>query len=288
MKKLFTTMSAMVIALSMSAQTTTSEAVAVKAAAFNYDLIVETAEAVQDLPSGIPDDHMCQRVSQGCLEELGIDGQGVADEMEEGFTTSLGHVYKLMPYDSNNAIVIQSNEDGASAELEFEETVSAEKYSTLGLIAVSHLGDYYPTADVTLHYADNTTEVVTVEVVDWCQNPGGERPAPIASFNKRVRPTNDKVDQAHVEDCANFFHEVSVPFTKDLVGVTVKNNVTARHEWGWPVIVVMGASAWKTTENGINTVNTEANSQTVYNVAGQRVNGLQKGLNIVNGKKVIK
>lgn len=287
MKKLFTTMSAMVIALSMNAQTT-SESVSIKAAAFNYDLIVETPEAVQDLPAGIPDDHMCQRVSQGCLDELEIEGNGVADEMESGFTTAAGHAYKLMPYDANNAIVIQSVEGGASAEVEFEATVSAEAYNTLGLIAVSHLSDSYPTADITLHYADNTTETVTVEVVDWCQNPGGEYPAPIAAFNKRVRPTNDNAEKAHVENCENFFHEVSVPFTKDVTGLTIKNNVTAKHEWGWPVIVVMGASAWKTVEDGISTVAAETANQEIFNVAGQRMNGLQKGLNIVGGKKVIK
>ena len=287
MKKIFTTMSALVLALSMNAQTT-SESVAIKAAAFNYDLIVETPEAVQDLPAGIPDDHQCQRVSQGCLDQLGIEGNGVADEMEEGFTTAAGHAYKLMPFDSNNAIVIQSNESGASAELEFEETVSAETFNTLGLIAVSHLGDYYPQADITLHYADNTSETVTVEVVDWCQNPGGSYPAPIAAFNKRVRPTNGNTDQAHVENNENFFHEISIPFTKDVTGLTIKNNVVAKHEWGWPVIVVMGASAWKTVENGINTIAADADNQDIFNVAGQRVNGLQKGLNIVAGKKVIK
>ena len=287
MKKVFTSLCALVFALSMNAQTT-SEPVSIKAAAFNYDLIVETPEAVQELPAGIPDDHNCQRVTQGCLEQLEIEGQGVPDEMEEGFSTAAGHAYKLMPYDANNAIVIQSNENGASTEIEFEATVSAETYNTLGLIAVSHLGDYYPSADVTLHYADNTTENVTIEVIDWCQNPGGERPAPIAGFNKRVRPTNSNADQAHVENCENFFHEVSIPFTKDLTGITLKNNVVERHEWGWPVIVVMGASAWKTVENGITMVNAEHDSQVIYNVAGQRVAKVQKGLYIVNGKKVVK
>ena len=42
------------------------------------------------------------------------------------------------------------------------------------------------------------------------------------------------------------------------------------------------------TETGINSV-TEAQSKQggIYNIAGQRLSKLQKGLNIVNGKKII-
>ena len=39
--------------------------------------------------------------------------------------------------------------------------------------------------------------------------------------------------------------------------------------------------------NGLNDVN-DLNDAAIYNVAGQRVSKLQKGINIVNGKKVLK
>lgn len=275
--------------MAASAQTA-SESVTIKADAFNYDLIVETPDAVQDLPSGIPDDHMCQRVAQGCLDELGLEGTGIPDECEEDFATADGHVYKLMPYDANNAIVIQSNADGASAIIDFESPVDAGKYNTIGLIAVSHLGDYYPQADITLHYVDGTTEVVTKEIVDWCQNPGGSYPAPLASFTHRVRPTNSNADQAHVEGTANFFHEITLPISKDVVGLTVKNNVVASHEWGWPVIVVMAATAFQDESASIQHVEDAATTAdgAIYNVAGQRVSTTQQGLYIQSGRKFVR
>jgi len=253
MKKIFTSVMAMAFAMTMSAQTavTASEAVAVKAECFNYDLIVEAPDAVKDLPSGIPDDHQCQRAAQVLLDNpiLEIGGTGVPSDYATGFTTAAGHAYKFQAFDANNAIVIQSNEGGASAEIVFENPVSAANFNNLGIIADSHLGDSYPTADITLNYSDGTTEVVTRTIVDWCANPGGNYPAYIAAFDKRVRPTNDKALQAHVENNNNFFHEITVPFTKDLKSITVKNNVTSKHEWGWPTIVISAISAYKEVDN---------------------------------------
>ena len=37
---------------------------------------------------------------------------------------------------------------------------------------------------------------------------------------------------------------------------------------------------------GIKTVQTSPTNATIYNIVGQQQNGLQKGLNIVEGKKV--
>jgi hypothetical protein len=42
------------------------------------------------------------------------------------------------------------------------------------------------------------------------------------------------------------------------------------------------ATSIKTTDNGQQTTDNE----TIYNVAGQRLNKMQRGINIVNGKKV--
>lgn len=39
---------------------------------------------------------------------------------------------------------------------------------------------------------------------------------------------------------------------------------------------------------GIENVNVNANEGAIYNVAGQRINKLQKGINIINGKKILK
>ncbi len=42
--------------------------------------------------------------------------------------------------------------------------------------------------------------------------------------------------------------------------------------------------------DGINEVNGQwstANGQSIYNLAGQRIQKMQKGINIVNGKKVV-
>ena len=50
----------------------------------------------------------------------------------------------------------------------------------------------------------------------------------------------------------------------------------------------MGASAWKTATDGINTIAAQKDSQEMFNIAGQRISSLQKGLNIVGDKKVIK
>lgn len=38
----------------------------------------------------------------------------------------------------------------------------------------------------------------------------------------------------------------------------------------------------------INNINVNANEGTIYNVAGQRLNKMQKGINIINGKKILK
>ena len=295
MKKTLLLSACAIVSMAMSAQVA-SEPVNIKAGAFNFDLIVEEASAVKDLPAGIPDDHMCQRVSQGCLDAFGIEGTGVPDDYANGFTTESGHAYKFMPYTGNNAIVIPSSEAGISLDIAFEQPVDASKFNTVGLIAVSHLGDYYPQADITLQYADGTTEVVTKEIVDWCQNPGGSYPAPLYSMNKRVRPTNGNDAQAHIEDCNNFFHEITFPIAKNLVGINVRNNVTAKHEWGWPVIVIMAATAFQDESSGIQQVDAAAQqaSNTVYDLSGRSLSTvlnpsqpLPKGLYIQNGRKFV-
>lgn len=58
-------------------------------------------------------------------------------------------------------------------------------------------------------------------------------------------------------------------------------------QWGVKLFSfkVFGTEA---TSTGINNVETVSASNAVYNLAGQRVNGAQKGIIIVNGKKVIK
>ena len=42
------------------------------------------------------------------------------------------------------------------------------------------------------------------------------------------------------------------------------------------------------TETAIENVNVNLNNGIIYNLAGQRINKLQKGINIVNGKKILK
>ena len=39
---------------------------------------------------------------------------------------------------------------------------------------------------------------------------------------------------------------------------------------------------------GIANVNVNDNQAVIYNMAGQRISKLQKGINIVNGKKIMK
>jgi hypothetical protein len=39
---------------------------------------------------------------------------------------------------------------------------------------------------------------------------------------------------------------------------------------------------------GIQTIENEAENGAIYNLAGQRINKMQKGINIVNGKKILK
>lgn len=283
MKKIFTSVLCMAFAMTVSAQTVTAtEAVAIKANCFNYDLIVGTDGDVKDLPSGIPDDHQCQRVAQAMLDNNELGGTGVPADYETGFTTSSGHTYKFQSFSENNAVVIQSNSDGASAEIEFVNNIPAATYNNIGIIADSHLGDSYPTAEITLNYADNSSEKVTKTIVDWCANPGGSYPAPICSMSKRVRPTNN-VLPTHVENCNNFFHEITIPFSKDLKSITVKNMVTSKHEWGWPTIVISAVSAYKegTTDGINNAVAKGADVENVYNLKGAELAAPQKGVNIV-------
>ena len=44
-------------------------------------------------------------------------------------------------------------------------------------------------------------------------------------------------------------------------------------------------------ETGISDLNSQwsmVNGQSIYNLAGQRMNKMQKGVNIINGKKILK
>ena len=41
-------------------------------------------------------------------------------------------------------------------------------------------------------------------------------------------------------------------------------------------------------ELGVSEINSENGNKVIYNVAGQKLNQMQKGINIVNGKKILK
>ena len=57
---------------------------------------------------------------------------------------------------------------------------------------------------------------------------------------------------------------------------------------GWFLMPISADAIVEDTTQGIETINaTTTESLTIYNLQGQRLNGLQKGINIVNGKKVV-
>lgn len=57
---------------------------------------------------------------------------------------------------------------------------------------------------------------------------------------------------------------------------------------GWFLMPISADAIVEDTTQGIETINaTTTESMTIYNLQGQRLNGLQKGINIVNGKKVV-
>ena len=94
----------------------------------------------------------------------------------------------------------------------------------------------------------------------------------------------------------NFFHEITFPIAKNLVGINVRNNVTTKHEWGWPVIVVMATTAFQDESSGIQQVDAAAQqaSDTVYDLSGRSLSTvlnpsqtLPKGLYIQNGHKFV-
>lgn len=66
--------------------------------------------------------------------------------------------------------------------------------------------------------------------------------------------------------------------------ITFKFNPTANFENGYQVDCEVEIVNLVTA---ISSVNSTADAATVYNLAGQRMNGLQKGINIVNGKKMV-
>lgn len=52
--------------------------------------------------------------------------------------------------------------------------------------------------------------------------------------------------------------------------------------------LVAGARLWFGEETAIKAVKSESSNAAIYNLAGQRISKMQKGINIVNGKKIIK
>lgn len=57
---------------------------------------------------------------------------------------------------------------------------------------------------------------------------------------------------------------------------------------GWFLMPISADAIVEDTTQGIETINaTTTESMTIYNLQGQRLNGLQKGINIVNGKKIV-
>lgn len=57
---------------------------------------------------------------------------------------------------------------------------------------------------------------------------------------------------------------------------------------GWFLMPISADAIIEDTTQGIETINaTTTENMTIYNLQGQRLNGLQKGINIVNGKKVV-
>ena len=51
--------------------------------------------------------------------------------------------------------------------------------------------------------------------------------------------------------------------------------------------VVLKVTLTYTVPTGINAINRDAQNTVIYNVNGQKMNKAQKGLNIINGKKVV-
>ena len=71
---------------------------------------------------------------------------------------------------------------------------------------------------------------------------------------------------------------------QDIQSLVKTNTVTAKNAWGEDITAeLLGIGG---TATGINGVNAAANGNAIYNLAGQRVSKTQKGVYVVNGKKV--
>ena len=71
---------------------------------------------------------------------------------------------------------------------------------------------------------------------------------------------------------------------QDIQSLVKTNTVTARNAWGEDITAeLLGIGG---TATGINGMNAAANGNAIYNLAGQRVSKTQKGVYVVNGKKV--
>ena len=71
---------------------------------------------------------------------------------------------------------------------------------------------------------------------------------------------------------------------QDIQSLVKTNTVTARNAWGEDITAeLLGIGG---TATGINGMNAAANGNAIYNLAGQRVSKTEKGIYVVNGKKV--
>ena len=199
---------------------------------------------------------------------------GAISDDSRKVTTKNGTVFRLAPYTSNNALVMK---DDDSHTLTLGTPAACSEVQLLFTSA-----DGTSTFTVVPNYSDGTSgEAKEMTADDWynTNENQGEAVYGLGRFSPYDWYYEYNYNFRLFEDC------ITLDEHKTLKSLTV-----TRTSGGVPTVFAVSKTGFEEQESGINEIfNAESKNDVIYNVAGQRVNRMQKGhIYIIGGKKVYK
>lgn len=229
---------------------------ALEVTGWNYDVIAEKNKT--DI-NGYLDDAKCVLYAKGCKETGAIAGD------DRKVKTNGGIEFVLPPYDQNNALVMKTSTENQLV------LTTPEKCEELYFLLISANGSSM--VNIVANYEDGTqSEPFLCTPSDWFSS---------FSYGSEAVYGLGRIQDGDFDSRLNFrLFEYTMP--TDISKKITSLNVRRRSYNGYPTLLAIARKGYKPEVSAIdNVVKATGKMVGIYNINGVKLNGAQKGINIV-------
>lgn len=245
------------------------------ASGWNADVVAEALPAAEH-SNMVLDDQGWVLYTNNVFSEGGIPADGI-------ITAESGNIFQIADLAADNAVCLK--QANAPQTLTF---VTPQQASEVQLLSISANGE--SKLLVTVNYDDGTTAEQTFSIADWFSGRSGQGEALYGLSRVITRKEADwKADD---KDYRNQFRLFEQTIATNPAKVITSVTLTSTKSGSYPTVIAISRTG-HSTATGIVEVKSEElkvnnSERSIYNLAGQRLERMQKGINIVNGKKILK